>query len=58
VAGLERDGWAMGHFDNESKAFVDQIYQPAVSLTTLTFATVLEVANPRPGRRTPGVQRR
>jgi hypothetical protein len=29
-----------------------------VSLTTLTFATVLAVVNPRRVRRTPGVQRR
>ncbi len=33
-------------------------FSPAVSLTTLIFATVLAVVNPRPGRRTPGVQRR
>ena len=28
-AGFERDGWAMGHFDNESGTFVDQVYQRA-----------------------------
>ena len=28
-AGFERDGWAMGHFDNESRTFVDQVYQRA-----------------------------
>ena len=28
-AGFERDGWAMEHFDNESSAFVDQVYQRA-----------------------------
>ena len=29
MAGFERDGWAMGHFDNESRTFVDQVYQRA-----------------------------
>jgi dihydrofolate reductase len=29
AAGFERDGWAMGHFDNESRTFVDQVYQRA-----------------------------
>jgi dihydrofolate reductase len=29
IAGFERDGWAMGHFDNESRTFVDQVYQRA-----------------------------
>src|SRR5258708_22743519 len=29
VAGFERDGWAMGHFDNESRTFVDQVCQRA-----------------------------
>ena len=28
-AGFERDGWAMGYFDNESRTFVDQVYQRA-----------------------------
>src|SRR5215469_1071892 len=28
-AGFERDGWAIGHFDNESRTFVDQVYQRA-----------------------------
>ena len=28
-AGFERDGWAMGHFGNESRTFVDQVYQRA-----------------------------
>jgi dihydrofolate reductase len=28
-AGFERDGWAMGHFDNESGTFVNQVYQRA-----------------------------
>jgi dihydrofolate reductase len=27
--GFERDGWAMGHFDNEAMTFVDQVYQRA-----------------------------
>ena len=27
--GFERGGWAMGHFDNEAMAFVDQVYQRA-----------------------------
>src|SRR5689334_11148136 len=26
-AGFERDGWAMGHFDDEAMAFVSQVYQ-------------------------------
>jgi hypothetical protein len=25
MAGFERDGWAMGHFDNETRTFVDQV---------------------------------
>jgi hypothetical protein len=29
MAGFERDGWAMGHCDNESRRFVDQVYQRA-----------------------------
>src|SRR6266567_7043872 len=29
IAGFERDGWAMGHFDNESMTFVEQVYQRA-----------------------------
>jgi dihydrofolate reductase len=29
TAGFERDGWAMGHFGNESRTFVDQVYQRA-----------------------------
>jgi dihydrofolate reductase len=29
MAGFERDGWAIGHFDNESGTFVDQLYQRA-----------------------------
>jgi len=29
MAGFERDGWAMGHFDNESSTFVDQLCQRA-----------------------------
>jgi hypothetical protein len=29
MAGFERDGWAMGHFDSESGMFVDQVYQRA-----------------------------
>jgi dihydrofolate reductase len=29
MAGFERDGWAMGYFDNESRTFVDQVYQRA-----------------------------
>jgi dihydrofolate reductase len=29
MAGFERDGWAIGHFDNESGTFVDQVYQRA-----------------------------
>jgi len=29
MAGFERDGWAMGHFDNESGTFVDHVYQRA-----------------------------
>ncbi len=29
IAGFERDGWAMGHFDNESMTFVEQLYQRA-----------------------------
>ena len=29
MAGFERDGWAMGHFDNETRTFVDQVYQRA-----------------------------
>src|SRR5580704_13908096 len=29
MAGFERDGWAMGHFDNESRTFVEQVYQRA-----------------------------
>ena len=29
MAGFERDGWAIGHFDNESRTFVDQVYQRA-----------------------------
>jgi dihydrofolate reductase len=28
-AGFERDGWAIGHFDNESTMVVNQIYQRA-----------------------------
>jgi dihydrofolate reductase len=28
-ARFERDGWAMGHFDDESSTFVDQVYQRA-----------------------------
>ena len=28
-AGFERDGWAIGHFDEESGAFVEQVYQRA-----------------------------
>ena len=28
-AGFERDGWAMGHFDSEAMAFVDEVYQRA-----------------------------
>ncbi|MFL6078141.1 MAG: dihydrofolate reductase family protein [Mycobacteriales bacterium] len=28
-AGFERDGWALGYFDNESGAFVDEVYQRA-----------------------------
>jgi dihydrofolate reductase len=28
-AGFERDGWAIGHFDNESMTFVDQVCQRA-----------------------------
>lgn len=28
-AGFERDGWAIGHFGNESRTFVDQVYQHA-----------------------------
>jgi dihydrofolate reductase len=28
-AGFERDGWAMAHFDNESRTFVEQVYQRA-----------------------------
>jgi dihydrofolate reductase len=27
--GFERDGWAMGHFDNEAMTFVNQVYQRA-----------------------------
>jgi dihydrofolate reductase len=27
--GFERDGWALVHFDNESRTFVDQVYQRA-----------------------------
>ena len=27
--GFERDGWAMGHFDNEAMTFVDQVYERA-----------------------------
>lgn len=29
AAGFERDGWAMGHFDSEAMAFVEQLYQRA-----------------------------
>ena len=29
MAGFERGGWAMGHFDNESRTFVDRVYQRA-----------------------------
>ena len=29
MAGFERDGWAMGHFDSEAMTFVDQLYQRA-----------------------------
>ncbi|WP_129668570.1 dihydrofolate reductase family protein [Phytoactinopolyspora endophytica] len=29
MAGFERDGWAMGHFDNEAMTLVDQVYQRA-----------------------------
>ena len=29
LAGFERDGWALGHFDNESRTFVEQMYQRA-----------------------------
>ena len=29
MAGFERNGWATGHFDNESRTFVDQVYQRA-----------------------------
>jgi dihydrofolate reductase len=29
MAGFERDGWAMGHFDNEAMTFVNQVYQRA-----------------------------
>jgi hypothetical protein len=28
-AGFERDGWAMGHFGDETMTFVDQLYQRA-----------------------------
>ena len=30
-AGFERDGWAMGHFDNEAMTFVDEVYQRAAA---------------------------
>jgi hypothetical protein len=26
MAGFERDGWAMGHFDSEAMTFVKQLY--------------------------------
>jgi len=29
MAGFERDGWAMGYFDNEARTFVDQVYKRA-----------------------------
>ena len=29
MAGFERDGWAMGHFDREAMTFVEQLYQRA-----------------------------
>jgi dihydrofolate reductase len=29
MAGFERDGWAIRHFDNESSTFVDRLYQRA-----------------------------
>ena len=29
MAGFERDGWAMGHFDSEAMTFVEQLYQRA-----------------------------
>jgi dihydrofolate reductase len=29
MTGFERDGWAMGHFDNEAITFVNQVYQRA-----------------------------
>jgi len=29
TAGFERDGWAMGHFDDEAMTFVEQLYQRA-----------------------------
>ena len=29
MAGFERDGWAMGHFESEAMTFVEQLYQRA-----------------------------
>jgi hypothetical protein len=29
MAGFERDGWAMGHFDSEVMTFVEQLYRRA-----------------------------
>jgi dihydrofolate reductase len=59
LAGFERDGWAMGHFDDESMAFVDEVYQRAEAFlfgrwTYESFAgswgTVEEMANAPIGR--------
>ena len=59
TAGFERDGWAMEHFDNESRAFVDEVYQRAdaflfgrrtYELFAGSWGTVTEMANAPIGR--------
>ena len=54
MAGFERDGWAMGHFDNEAMTFVNQVYQRAGAFlfgrwTYDAFAGYWGVMNPGSG---------
>ncbi|WP_116946955.1 dihydrofolate reductase family protein [Jiangella endophytica] len=58
-AGFERDGWAMAHFDDESAAYVDQVYQRADAFLfgrwtyeffAATWGTIDEMAHAAIGR--------
>src|SRR5690242_6905775 len=56
MAGFERDGWAMGHFDSEAMTFVEQLYQRADAFlfgrwTYDFFAGYWGVMDPGSGRR-------